>query len=440
MTAAAPISGQPGLVRPDNRPAGRVRQLIGGGLHRLWSSPRLKACALLVLALGVRLLDPQPLETLRLQTFDFLQQTQTRQTTESRVAIVDIDERSLASLGQWPWPRTEIAALVENLLDAGAVAVGFDMLFAEPDRLSPALFAASARGLAPSLRGAIARGPSNDAVLADTIAGAPVVLGVSATHEVGHPYADRRYRVTPTVEQNGDPRPFLLSYGAVIRNLGILEQAAAGRGMVTLNSERDGLVRRVPSVLRVGGDLYPTLAVELARVAIKRPHYRVLMGPNGGGVQGIGLGQLQVPTDINGLVWLRHREHDPNLYLAASDIVQNRFDHGSVAGKIVLVGTSAVGLRDLRATPVSPAIPGVEIHAQLLNAILDQHFLNRPDYAIGLEMAATLLIGIIVIILVPRASPLTSLPIIVLISSLVAGGSWYLSMPTIFFSILVTQF
>jgi adenylate cyclase len=280
--------------------------------------------------------------------------------------------------------------------------------------------------LAPSLRGAIARGPDNDAVLADSIAGAPVVLGVSATHEIDHPYADRRYRVTPTVEQNGDPRQFLLSYGAVIRNLGVLEQAAAGRGMVTLNSERDGLVRRVPAVLRVGEDLYPTLAVETVRVAMQRPQYRVLMAPNGGGVEGIRLGQLQVPTDINGLVWLRHLEHDPNLYLSAADVVQNRFDRRAVEGKIVLIGTSAVGLRDLRATPVSAAIPGVEIHAQLIDAILSQDFLTRPNFALGLEMVVTLLIGIAVIALVPRASSLTSLPIIALILSGVAGGCWYL--------------
>ena len=342
------------------------------------------------------------------------------------MTIVDVDEESLSRLGQWPWPRTEIAELVEALVDAGAVAVGFDMLFAEPDRLSPALFAASARGLAPGLRGAIAAGRDNDAIMAETIAGAPVVLGVSATHEIDHPYGDRRYKVTQAIEQNGDPRPFLLSYGAVIRNLQILEEAAAGRGMVTLNSERDGLVRRIPAVLRVGEDLYPTLAVELVRVAMQRPQYRVLMAPNAGGVQGLGLGRLDVPTDINGLVWLRHRDHDPTLYLPAADVIQGHFDRRAVEGNIVLIGTSAVGLRDLRATPVSAAIPGVEIHAQLIDAMLNQDFLTRPHYAIGLELAVTLLIGIAVIILVPKASSLTSLPIIALTLAFVAGGAWYL--------------
>jgi len=381
---------------------------------------------LLLLALGLRLLDPQALETLRLQAFDLLQRSQTAVSANAHVAIVDIDERSLSELGQWPWPRTEIATLVKRLTDAGAVAVGFDMLFAEPDRLSPALFAASASGLAPGLRSALAKGPDNDAVLADHIANTPVVLGISATHEVDHPYADRRYRLTPAVERNGDPRPFLLSYGAVIRNLGILEQAASGRGMVTLSSERDGLVRRVPAVLRVDNDLYPTLAIETVRVAMQRPHYSVLMGPNGGGILGLRLGQFEVPTDINGLIWLRHHPHNPGLYLPASDIVQNRFEPRAVEGKIVLIGTSAVGLRDLRATPVSAAIPGVEIHAQLVSSILNQDFLTRPNYATGLELAATLLVGIIVITLVPKASSLTSLPIITLILCILAGGAWYL--------------
>lgn len=426
MTKAVPADREGGLVRSENPLGSKGRQGIAGRLQKLWNSSRLQASIILVLALGLRLLDPQLVETLRLQAFDLLQRTQTATAANPNVTIVDIDEQSLARLGQWPWPRTEIAALVDHLLAAGAIAVGFDMLFAEPDRLSPALFAASAHGLTSELRGAIAKGPDNDVVLADHLAENPVVLGVSATHEIDHPYADRRYKLTSVVERNGDPRPFLLSYAAVIRNLGVLEQAAAGRGMVTLSSERDGLVRRVPAVLRIGGDLYPTLAVETVRVAMERLHYSVLMAPNGGGVESLRVGQLQVPTDINGLVWLRHRTHDPGLYLSASDILQNRFDPHAVAGKIVLVGTSAVGLRDLRATPVSTAIPGVEIHAQLVSSILNQDFLTRPNYTTGLEMVATLLIGILVIVLVPKASSLTSLPIIALVLCSVAGGSWYL--------------
>ena len=423
-----PSSRPEDLIGSARREGGKSWQAISRLISKLLGSPRLQASLLLALVVGLRLLDPQPLEALRLQAFDLLQRTQSTPSTmmNAGVTIVDIDEKSLSRLGQWPWPRTEIAALVEHLIEAGAVAVGFDMLFAEPDRLSPSLYAASARGLDPDLRRAIAKGPDNDAVLADRIIDAPIVLGISATHETDHPYADRRFKLTPALEKNGDPRPFLLSYAAAIRNLGVLEQAASGRGMVTLSSERDGLVRRVPAVLRVGGDLYPTLAVETVRIAMQRDHYSVISDSNGGGVQGLRIGQLDLPTDINGLVWLRHQDHDPALYLSASDIVRKRFDPNAVSGKIVLIGTSAVGLRDLRATPVSAAIPGVEIHAQLVSSILNQDFLVRPNYAIGLEIAATLLTGILVITLVPKASSLTSLPIIGLILAAIAGGSWYL--------------
>lgn len=395
-------------------------------MRTLGGQSRIQALLLLVLALSLRVADPAPIEALRLQTFDILQRSESGDPGPGHVAIIDIDEESLARLGQWPWPRTEIASLVDHLVEAGAVAIGFDVLFAEPDRLSPALFAASARGLSPSLRSAIAAGADNDAVLADAIADKPVVLGISATHQADHPYANRRYKVTTAIEQNGDPRPFLLSYGAVIRNLRVLEDAAVGRGMITLSSERDGLVRRVPAVLRVDRDIYPTLAVELVRVAMERPQYRIVTGANGSGVERLQLGQLELPTDINGLAWLHHRQHDPSLYLSAADIVQGRFDRDAVAGKIVLVGTSAVGLRDLRATPVNASIPGVEIHAQLVDAILNQNFLARPNYALGMEMAVTALIGLIVIVLVPRASSLTSLPIITALLAVVSAGSWYL--------------
>lgn len=421
MSAPAAIEGHAGRRRES-----QVLPRLRSTMIRLWGSPRLAACLFLGAALALRVVDPQPLETLRLYGFDLLQTSQPRQMVADHVAIVDIDERSLAQIGQWPWPRTQIADLIERLNGARAQAIGFDMLFAEPDRLSPARFAALARGLEPDLLNAVAAGKDHDVALAETMADIPVVLGVSATHERDHPYADRRFKVTPIVEQNGDPRPFVLSYGAVIRNLGSLEEAAAGRGMVTLNSERDGLVRRVPAVLRVGRDLYPTLAVELARIALDRPHYRVSMAPNGGGLSGIHLGQLELPTDLHGLVWLRHGEHDPSLYLSAADLLEGSFDQEAVRDKIILVGTSAVGLRDLRATPVSASIPGVEIHAQLLDAILSQEFLTRPSYSTGLELALTLVLGAVVILVLPMATALTSLPIIGALLTGVAGGTWYL--------------
>jgi adenylate cyclase len=136
----------------------------------------LLAGLLLLAGLALRVEDPGPLETLRLNAFDQFQRFAPPPVVQPAVAIVDIDEQSLAELGQWPWPRTQLARMIVNLVEAGAVVVGFDMLLAEPDRLSPALYAAANRGLAPDVRAALAAQPSNDAVLAEVLRQAPVVF------------------------------------------------------------------------------------------------------------------------------------------------------------------------------------------------------------------------------------------------------------------------
>ena len=425
MTTDALVLGRP----VDAAPTGGVRATAGrwlGALGRLGSRPRLLAGLLLLVGVALRLQDPAPIEMLRLQAFDLFQRVQPPAPAPRPVAIVDIDEQSLAELGQWPWPRNQIARLIQNLLDAGAVVVGFDVLFAESDRLSPALFAAATDDLSTDVREALAARPSNDQLLADLLREAPVVLGVSATHERDHPYADRRAVTTPVALFDGDPRPFLLSYGAAIHNVDLLEQAARGRGMITLAPERDGVVRRVPAVLRIGQQLYPTLALEMLRVAMGRPDYAIRSDPNGAGMRGVRIGRVEVPSDLHGLLWLRHAKHAPELYVPAAEIIQNRFDPELVRGKLVLVGTSAVGLRDLRATPIQASIPGVEIHAQLLETILAQDFLERPSYALGVELALALLLGALLIVAIPRLSALTSLAALLAFSALLLGGSWYL--------------
>lgn len=411
---------------PSGRRARGVTDHVAGGLRGLWSRPRLLASLLLLLGLAVRLEDPGPLETMRLHTFDLFQRVQPREVAQPAVTIVDIDEESLAALGQWPWPRTQLARMVINLVEAGAIVVGFDMLLAEPDRLSPALFAASTGDLAPEVRAALTAQPSNDAVLAEVLRHAPVVLGVSATHDREHPYAGRRRVVTPVASYNGDPRPYVLSYGAVIRNIDPLEQAAPGRGMVTLNPERDGIVRRVPAVLRVGNDLHPTLTLEMLRVAMDRPNLAVLNDPAGGGLRGVRVGPVNVPTDRHGLIWLRFAPHDASRYLSAAAVVDGRFDPEMVRSKLVLVGASAVGLRDLRAAPIHASIPGVEIHAQLLERILAGEFLERPNYALGVELTLALLLGAVLVILVPNTSAVRSLVLFGGLVGLVCGGAWYL--------------
>ncbi len=163
---------------------------------------------------------------------------------------------------------------------------------------------------------------------------------------------------------------------------------------MTLTSEHDGLICRVPMLTRVGNQIYPALSLEMMRVALGVPFISIDVDPFGSGVKGVRVGPLRVPTDANALTWLRFAEHDPRLYVSAVDVVRGSFYPSLFHRKLVLVGTSASGLRDLRATPVHSLISGVEIHAQLIDSMLRVDFLKRPAYALGIELTLTLAVGL----------------------------------------------
>ncbi|MGB0921467.1 MAG: CHASE2 domain-containing protein [Alphaproteobacteria bacterium] len=402
-----------------------IRTFIGN-LGAAALNVRVTGLVLLTALILLRIWDPAPVERLRLQSFDLYQRLVPHKAETSPVVIVDIDEDSLAKIGQWPWPRSDIAKLIVNLVNAGAVVVGFDIVFAEPDRLSPANFAATAFELPDHLRQDLTALPDNDSLLAGVLAQANVVLGQSANHMALTRNQDRAPKLTPIAEFNGDPRPFLLNYKSVTRNTETLERAARGLGMFTLAPERDGIVRRVPAVLRVDESLYPTLTLEMLRLATGQQALSVKRDKAGGGVATVGVQRVEIPTDINGRIWVRFGPHRPDIYVPAAHILDGSFDKSKVAGKMVLVGTSASGLKDIRATPVAPAMPGVEIHAQLLETVLSGQYLTRPNIAIAVELAATLLLGLLLVLLIPKLGAARALLAIVVLIGGAFGASWYL--------------
>ena len=218
----------------------------------------------------VRPLDPLPVESLRLKTFDWYQRLLPRvppANVPRQVVVLDIDEESLAAVGQWPWPRTYLAQMVQNLMAMGAAVVGFDVFFVEPDRMSPAAFAQSVGGLDEELKQKLEAMPSNDQVFADVLKQSRVVLGQTAYQEE-FTGATELPKTTSLAFIGGDPKPHLWLYQAAVGNTPILAKAAPGRGMVTIKPDSDSVVRRVPAILRVKDKIYPTLAFEMLRVAL----------------------------------------------------------------------------------------------------------------------------------------------------------------------------
>ena len=382
-------------------------------------------CLLLLLVLvPLRILDPPPLEEIRLRTFDFYQTLRPRQTTARPVTIVDIDESSLKEIGQWPWPRTIVADLVTRLTQLGAVAIGFDIIFAEPDRMSPGIAATSLRDLDEEIRNKLRSLPSNDVVLAEAIRHSRVVAGqVGSAMPVARTQAESALQ-TGFAVRGPDPSRFLVTFAGLLRNVPAIEQAAAGRGVFSIQPERDGIIRRVPMIMQAQGAMVPALSMELLRVVTDSG--AILVRTDEAGVQSVAVPGLELPTDQNGRLWVHFDRHDPSRYVSATDVLQGRTLRDNVEGKLVLIGTSAAGLLDVKTTPVAAAMPGVEVHAQILESAIANSLLTYPNYAIGAELLVAVLVGLAIIIVAPmvRASTVIALGGIVVAGLM--GVSWYL--------------
>ncbi len=386
---------------------------------------RLIALALLAALISLRIADPVFVERLRLQAFDAFQQTSPRERAPVPVAILDIDDRSLTEVGQWPWPRTVIADMTLKAAQAGAVAVAFDVIFSEPDRLSPENIAADNPALAPAIRDELLRLPSNDDLLAQTFARTRIVVGQTSVRlansdaVAGPPPAELPHAIL-----GPNPDRFMLRFDNMIQNLEVLENAASGHGMFTVLPDPDGIFRRLPVVMKAQGAYRLGLSIELLRVATGGDAFAVRS--NAAGIDGVVVARQLIRTEQDGTVWNNFSPSDPARYVSAVDLLNGTLPANRLAGHLVLVGTSAIGLEDFRGTPLGVSMAGVEVHAQLLENILGQTLLYRPNFAIGLELAFIAGMSLLVIGLAPILSAGVLLATTAVLIGSTIGGTFYL--------------
>jgi CHASE2 domain-containing sensor protein len=323
--------------------------------------------------------------------------------------IVDIDDESLKQYGQWPWPRYRIAILLDKLRNLGALSIGLDILFAEEDRTSiHAIKKEMMRdfGVDLGFREVPKDLRDNDQRLADALSRASVVLGYQFLFEketdsencLLHPLQVNRLG---EVRVERDVSLFIHAR-SVSCNLKIFSQAAAGSGFFNILPDPDGILRRVPLIIEYRDRLYPSLA--LATLMQVLGVNSALLKTDKNGVESLFLNQTAIPLTSKRDMLIRFRGRGKTFdYISAADILSGRISDGKIRGKIVFVGTSASGLKELRSTPFDPVFPGVEVHATIVDNILKKDFLSRPKWAQGLESLGVLVLGLLSAFILARA-------------------------------------
>jgi adenylate cyclase len=341
--------------------------------------------------------------------------------TDDRLVIVDVDEESLSALGHWPWSRDILARLVDNLFDHYQVDIaGFDMLFAERDTSSglPVLerLAEGALRDIPEYRTALDRlRPSleHDRLFAESLEGRPVITGMVFDQSQGTSKGALPEPVAAVGEKWKRRLP-LFTPESYIGNLPVLQEHARGGGFFdNPYVDSDGIFRRVPLIQMHGDNLYPSLALAVAREALGAPKLEIVVMSSGetssdyNAIELLRLGERSIRVDERIAALVPYRGAYPSFpYVSAVDVLERNVDPAVLEDKIVLLGSTAAGLQDLRAMPVQEVYPGVEVHANLITGILDERIKHVPPYTAGLELIVLVIIGVLMTAAVPFLSPL----------------------------------
>lgn len=334
-----------------------------------------------------------PIERLRLAWFDTYQRVYPRERLSGPVTIVEVDARALQRFGQWPWPRVRLAELIDEIGKLGALSIGLDIIMAEADQTSPEALLTRIGKDDPAAIEVLGRLPSHDALLAKALARNPVVLGAAGFDEqsTGNRHTLRTW---PVVVRGGELPADVRSYAYSLSSLPQLQLAASGQGLLSTDLEY-GVVRRVPLVSRVRGTVVPSFTLELLRVATGSSAVEVEVSE--GRVHAMRVGDLSVPTQAAGEVWIHFSPRIAERYVSALDVLTGQANPDMFRHKIVIVALTGMGLMDYKTTPLGDYVPGVDAHAQMIESFFDARHITRPQWMTAAE-ATTL--GVLAAILI----------------------------------------
>ena len=375
------------------------------------------------------LLNPLGVFTeLRLTSFDTFQALFPRVTLEDDpVIVIDIDDESLNRLGQWPWSRNALASLTDKT-QLSAVT-GFDIVFAEPDRTGSKELQEMYKQ-EPELVRILEKTADHDETFATSIKDhGTVVLGLAPNNNKTIYYDNQKFGL---VTQGDDAKQFVPQYKGLQKNITLLEDASAGLGSMSIGNN-DSIVRTIPTFETINDKLIPSFPLELVRVAIGASTYQIKASNASSeeafgeatGINHVKLGGLVMPTNPDGSLWIYPTPSKNLNIIPAWKVLNDEYDSSYFEGKITIVGTSASGLFDLRSNAIEQNVPGVTIVAQFVQQIFSNTFLKRPDWLLGLEFLAGLVISVLMTIIIQRNGPVGGLAVFALGNGSVVYASYY---------------
>lgn len=407
--------------------------------------------AITLLTAGIYVFEPAYLNILDYKLYDAVFQKIYSKARSDAVAIVDIDEYSLEKFGQWPWPRYRVALLLQKINMAGALAVGADILFAEPDGTSPVVLQRSFKkdlhidvefsGIPEGLM-------DNDRLMATLLQQGPYVLGYSFIFEKEE--TQKESFLPPDLKaveiRTPGAKPayhYLFTPPNLIPPLPIFLERGTRAGYMNTVTDPDGVLRRTPLIISRNGKLYPQLALATLLTAFQGKIPDPVIKITKGGIESMKIGNTVIPLQSNGAMLLNYRGPSRTFpYISAGKILEDKISAQELQGKIIFLGTSAAGLKDIRNSPLDQVFPGSEVHATIVDNILTNDMIRRPDWVPGLELVSILLWGGVTSLFIGWAGAALTLPVTVFLGA----SAWYGSVWTFdhlnmwvspFFSMLV---
>ena len=377
---------------------------------------------ILFLLITLKIINPSFIKSVSYLSFDLYQKVFVTE-KDTDVIIIDIDENSLGKFGQFPWSRSVFAKILDQLNTSNPKAIGFDIFFTEKDKQSPEEIIKS-YDLIPSDVSDLQKLKSHDDLFAEKLKESKSIIAVLGSNVPSHTNYDRKAKAK-FLSKGGDPKKFTYSYPYSIGSLEKLEKNVQGLGSISFLDQTDGIIRSLPLLVRFDEKIYPTMGLEMVRVGSKQKNIYVEL--NEVGIKRISARPYKIKSDPNGIIWIKYKKSQKKQYISAADVYDGKFKKGFFENKYVLIGASAQGLFDLVKTPLGLTIPGVEVHANVIENILDQSYLIRNPNTYIFELLFSIIVALLTFILSQKIKPKLSLSIFFgnILSIIIIGFSIY---------------